>query len=253
MVSFSKVAFGLSLALVGVAASARQAEAQWSHEFYKITVAASASHQSGGACCSNKQVGWVNPTLTSGRPTLSAAGAAYAGNNAIAGAANSILPWWTVAAGVVEADGSGFNLFGNTSFNTGAGFYPTGAGGNSVYQRAAYIHGVAVNAGTSNWKLLGDDDAWLFINGNLVLDNGGVKAFNNGQATYGDVIWAVGDNIEIFFSDRMTVQSQLELSAAGLQVGRRGEPSQVPEPGSLALLATGLVAVGAVARRRRTA
>jgi len=241
----------LALAALASVAFASPASAQWQLTTYRVTANNTPDFNgipdgANSGCCSGLKTGWVQAALSAGRPVLSAAGDAYAGTNAIISvAAGQNIPWWTVGGmgGAVALDASGLYGGPGASFNTGASWFATGQANNSTIQRSAWFSGVATNSGSSIWSVEGDDDAWVFRNGQLVLDNGGVKAIGN--ASSGVTNWLAGDQVDIFVADRNTVGSQLIFSANGLNV------STVPEPSTYVLMAFGLAGLGAAARRRR--
>ena len=239
----------LAVASAALFASPISAHAQWQVDLFKVNVASSVDHNGpGDGCCSGLQTGWVDGVLNANRrPTLSATGAAYGGVNKINSVGVGVqLAWWTVGglSGAVVSDGTTtLGTIASANFNTGGGWFPTGQFDNSTWQRSALFTGYASNTGSANWTVGANDDAWIFRNGNLVLDNGGVKGI--GTSSTNSVSWAVGDRIEIFFADRNTVDAGIGFDGGGLQV------STVPEPGTYALMTTGLLAVFGVVRRRR--
>lgn len=96
--------------------------------------------------------------------------------------------------------------------------------------------------GSITINLGSDDDAWVFIDGNLVVDNGGVHAFVVSPSTT-DPLSAGTHTIDVFFADRHTVQSQLSFDADVTF-------TPVPEPMTLAVLGTGLLGLGLIRRKR---
>jgi fibro-slime domain-containing protein len=90
-----------------------------------------------------------------------------------------------------------------------------------------------------------DDDAWVFINGNLVDDNGGVHGFVDVPFDVTTGLNIGVNTVDVFFADRHVTGSELAFNA---DVAINPTAS-VPEPFTLSLFGAGLA--GAVAMRRR--
>lgn len=91
----------------------------------------------------------------------------------------------------------------------------------------------------------GDDDLWVFINGQLAVDIGGVHGAISESVNLDTLGLTAGNTYDfaLFFAERHTSESnfRIDTSIASFQ--------QVPEPGSLALAALALLAAAAFRRR----
>lgn len=182
-----------------------------------------------------------------GLPVLSAYGKTYAGPSGpihdYDTNTNEIL-WWTPGfptdGGFVAYD----KTIANDTVNYPSNLFPTGQTDDSTWMTAAHWYGTftAPNGGSASFSVQSDDDAWVYLNGHLVLDNGGVKGIDlSANETVSGLTVGNTYTIDVFFADRHTVQS-------GIIFNSDVQLNPAPEPASLAALGLGAVAL---LRRRR--
>jgi fibro-slime domain-containing protein len=220
--------------------------------------------------------GLVNAAL-SGTAGTSASAPVYAGlvppaSGLITDTSAGAIQWWTVhtnvaldttvGAGGVRSDAVTAGVLGGGAFASSFFSGAAGCGGtnNSCGYRAVHwIGAFSVVGAPVTISLTADDDAWLFLEGSLALDNGGVKALSGATTTTG--ILAVGDyTLDLFFADRHQLQAGITFSClpnggigACVDVNGNGDlvdQEPIPEPATLLLFGTTLAGLGAVLRRR---
>jgi len=163
---------------------------------------------------------------------------------------NEIL-WWTPSTNVTAAAQNVIVSlpYNQVLFPNGTGI-PNGSGfdGSDGYT-SAHLSGTfnLASVGTITMSLGSDDDAWVFVNGNLVDDNGGVHGFSDVPFDVTTDLNVGLNTLDIFFADRHTVGSELAFNA-DINIS---PTTGVPEPLTLSVFGAGLAGAAAMRRRKK--
>ena len=172
------------------------------------------------------------------------------GSSLVNGFPTGINNFWSVAQGSgISPDGFGTRVDNATGLTLPAGFatnfFAQGQPNDATKYLAVHWTAAFSNTAPVNFSLAADDHAFLYVDGKLVLDDGGIKSIGAGFVT---TAFAVTGNhtLDLFFADVHVEQSGLTFSCAGCV----DDPtSTAPEPATLVLFGTTLVGLGAVIRR----
>lgn len=170
-------------------------------------------------------------------------------NSAYLSATGELLYWTPTASNMLTTDGGPTtSVLSGTSKNM---FPPGGAGTtNATSQETAIFKGQFTLAAPTSvtFKVGADDTAFVYVDNSLVESLGGIhsnmvldsSAFTFGTGTH---------SIELFYADHDISLASLSFSTNGA-INVVPPTSPVPEPNTLVLLGTGLVAAAGAVRRR---
>jgi fibro-slime domain-containing protein len=93
-------------------------------------------------------------------------------------------------------------------------------GRNHNFHFTLEVHAHFTYGGGESFAFTGDDDLWLFLNGALVIDLGGVHGAQPGDVSLDDVAEAIGlevggvYNFDLFFAERHTTESNFRITTS---------------------------------------
>jgi hypothetical protein len=158
--------------------------------------------------------------------------------------------FWLVGSPGVTADGFGTRVdnAAGLTLNFPTNFFAQGQVNDSTKYLATHWTAVFSNSAPVTFSLAADDHAFLYVDGKLVLDAGGIKSI--GDAPPPTTFSATGNHtLDLFFADVHVSDSGLLFSCAGCS-SVDDPAATAPEPATLVLFGTTLVGLGAVIRRR---
>ncbi len=178
--------------------------------------------------------GMVEDVLTSRTPTLTSYGATQV----------SQFDWWDPQYEAFSRYDSDADLQSNFS----SSWFPVNDGlPGDPYHFAVHWSGqfYVGESKAYEYSMGSDDDSWLFIDGELILDLGGVHGIS--YTSYALSLEEGYHDIDIFFAERHTTQSGFQLNFFS---DLEPTPPPVPEPSTFLLLATGLGGLAFIRKRK---
>lgn len=136
------------------------------------------------------------------------------------------------------SDGSGLFTYANNSYFpiNGEGF--GNEGNNNNFHFTTEINSQFTFMGSETFSFSGDDDVWVFINNELVIDLGGIHGPKSASVDLERLGLTLGNNysLDIFHAERRTSGSNFSFTTSAALT-----TTPVPEPAGIALLAFSLI------------